>query len=136
MRAGFSDVPTVWHERGGEARYARSVSRFLARHRDRLDRRVRAARSSLRREPAQPLRGDRGIRKVRFVEHLQARPLTVQAQLVDHRIATRARQACVDHLDHDVDAGHRFGGFFARRRHMAGKPVDRHSRQSCCPPAR
>ena len=66
------------------------------------------------------------VGKVRLVQYLQAGALPVPAQRVDHRVAAGARQAGIDHLDHEVYLGQRLRSLLAGAGHVAWEPSDRH----------
>ena len=77
-------------------------------------------------EQVEPGPSDGGIGKIGLVEDFQARPLAGQAQFLDQRIGAGVRDARIQHFNDDIDDLHRLGGFFARRIHVTGEPLDGH----------
>ena len=67
-----------------------------------------------------------GVGQVGFVQNFKAGTLTKQALLGNDRVAARLRQARIQYLDDEVDILHGLGGFFARRQHVSGKPLNGH----------
>ena len=108
----------------GERRDAGHIARFLARNRHRLDARLLG-------KIVQPGLGRQRIGKIRLVQQLEAGPLAEGAQLVNHRIAARLRQAGIEDFDDDIGHGQRFGCFFAGGGHVTGEPLDGHGELRC-----
>ena len=69
-----------------------------------------------------------GSGQIGLVQNLQAGPLTMDAQLADHRVAARLGQARIEHLDDHVDAFHALRRLLAGGSHVSGKPLDGHGR--------
>ena len=77
-------------------------------------------------EQVEPGPSDSGIGEIGLVQDFQARTLAGQTQFLDQWIAAGVRNTCIEHFNDDIDHLHRLGGFFARRIHVTGEPLDRH----------
>jgi len=95
------------------------VGRLLGRHRVGRD-------AGLGVVPGGPLRGRGGVGQVGLVQHLQAGALAELAQLFDHRVAARLRQARVQDLDDHIGVFHLLRGLLAGGGHVAREPLNRH----------
>ena len=72
----------------------------------------------------EPERGALGIGHVLLVDHFQRGLAT--GELGQQRVGAGARQACIEHLDDDVDVFHALGDRLARQVHVPGEPLDAH----------
>ena len=106
-------------QRLAECGYTTGVTRLLARQRHGLH-------TGLVVIVREPCFGHDRISKIRFVEYLQTGALPMATQIVDHRVAARFGNACIQYFDHYINHCHRFGSLAPCRGHVPGKPLNCH----------
>ncbi len=75
----------------------------------------------------EPCLGRRWVGQIALVQDFQTWALAMPSQLIDHRIATCLRQACIEYFDDQVGLFHGFRRLLAGSVHVTGEPLYGHA---------